>query len=158
MKRSTDAYEIDDAGLEKLIKALKHLPSARVGILAGGGKNTRKEEGAPTNAAVGAAHEYGTSELPVRSFLRQPISEHLNSELQSVGTFTKSTLKEVIRSGSAVAWMKTITTAAEAVVAQAFHTGGFGKWAPSDMTHKEVQQTLVESQQLRNSITSEVVE
>ncbi len=54
--------------------------------------------------------------------------------------------------------VKKVAVVAEGIVAEAFDTGGFGQWPPSDMTHKKVHQTLVETQQLRNSITSEVKE
>ena len=44
----------------------------------------------------------------------------------------------------------------ESIVQDAFSTGGFGKWKPSRMENKQTKQTLVETQQLRNSITSDV--
>lgn len=146
--------QLDDRKLRQLIKAFKNnVPEARVGVL--GAKARRTAQGA-SNAVIGAAHEFGTSTLPIRSFLRTPITENLDRELQKAGAFDETKLKEVIRSGSITEWVKKIGIVAERIVGQAFDTGGFGKWPPSDMRRKANHQTLVETQQLRNSITSEV--
>lgn len=152
-------------GLDKIIKALGGKPpKARVGIL--GDKAVRganeqgevKSESGSTNAEIGAAHEYGTSKLPQRSFLRIPISENLQKYLQKAGLTDKDTLKQVIATGSVVPWLKQVAVTAETIVIDAFDSAGFGKWKPSDMTKKTNHQTLVETQQLRNSITSDVEE
>jgi hypothetical protein len=45
---------------------------------------------------------------------------------------------------------------AEKIIQDGFTSCGFGKWKPSDMTHKKVAMTLVETQQLMESISSEV--
>jgi len=161
----SDDMKINTPGLDKIMKALSgKMPKARVGIL--GDKNvrgesagsTQKKQAGASNAEVGAAHEFGTATLPQRSFLRVPISEHLAKKLEETGLTDKETLKEVIKSGTLVPWLKKVAIAAEGIVLEAFDSGGFGKWKPSDMTHKKNHQTLVETQQLRNSITSEVKE
>lgn len=150
-----DDIEINLKGLEQLEKALKRkAPEIRLGILGDGGM---REDGL-TNAEVGAIHEFGTTTAPVRSFLRMPLTEKLNDELEKSGAFTLEALGRVIQMGSLVPWCQKVAVCAEAVIADAFDTGGFGKWPPSDMRNKKVHQTLVESQQLRNSITSEVKE
>lgn len=143
-------------GLEKLLKTLKAKPpTARVGIL---GSQARNGDTGLTNAEVGAFHEFGTARLPQRSFLRIPISENLNKYLSRSGAFDKDTFKEVMATGSILPWLKKVAAVAEQIVAEAFDTGGFGKWPPSDMRHKTNKQTLVETQQLRNAVTSEVKE
>ena len=155
MSQQNEAIELNDKVLQKLLKALKSVPEARVGILAGG-KEKRRDQS--SNATIGAAHEFGTSELPQRSFLRQPITDHLQNKLAQAGAFDEEKLREVIRSGTLSAWVQKIAVTAEGIVAEAFASGGFGKWKPSDMTDKKVKMTLVETQQLRNSISSEVKE
>ncbi len=146
-------------GLDQLLKALKAKPPvARVGILGSKSARSGTGKGAPTNAQIGAWHEFGTTKLPQRSFLREPISDNLDKRMESSGALDRDVLADVIKSGSVMPWLRKIAILAEAIVAEAFATGGFGKWRPSDMTHKKVHQTLVETQQLRNSITSEVRE
>ena len=156
---SDDGTTLEVKGLEGLLKALKaRIPLARVGILAGktvrgGGKS--KE---PNNAQIGAIHEFGGGNSPQRSFLRVPISEQLHVRLKKSGALTEAVLKDVVRSGTVIPWLKKVAVMAEGIVADAFDTGGFGKWLPSNMKYKKNHQTLVETQQLRNSITSEVKE
>jgi hypothetical protein len=147
------AYVINTKGLDKLVKALKTKPPvARVGILS---KNARNTQG-PGNATIGAMHEFGTTKTPVRSFLRVPISEHLEKEMESSGALDKKVLADVVSQGTILPWLQKIAILAEGIVAQAFDTGGFGKWPLSNYSHKKNHQTLVETNQLRESITSEV--
>ncbi len=168
----SDPVTVSSKSLKQLIKALSgNLPEARVGIL---GSSTRKQEAevshesitrmkgqkqAPkpvSNATIGAAHEFGSAKLPKRSFLREPITDHLQERLDIAGAFDETKLKKVIADGSILEWMKKIAVTAEGIVLEGFDTGGFGKWKPSEMKFKKVKQTLVETTQLRNSITSEV--
>lgn len=153
-----DAFEYKDMGLKNLIKALKGTNlRARVGVL---GKNaSRKNEGSEqglTNAEVGAAHEYGTDKLPVRSFLRMPITEQMQKALEKAN-FTADTINEAVRTGTLADLLAKIGIIGQGISLEAFDTGGFGKWKPSNMGHKKVKQTLVETHQLRDSITSDVV-
>jgi len=141
-------------GLESIAKAFKNkLPVVRIGVL---GKDTRSD--GKTNAEIGAAHEFGTSTIPQRSFLRMPLIEKLDSELDKSDLKKEDYLKEVIKTKSIVRFMKRIAKAAEAVVSQAFSTGGFGKWARwKNPNYKNNSgQLLVDTAQLRDSISSEV--
>lgn len=142
-------------GLQKILKALKRKPPvAKVGIL-----GDRNRADGISNATVGAAHEFGTSKIPMRSFLRIPLTENLNKKLVSTNLLNKDSLNEVIKKKSVVPWLEKIAIIAEGIVAEGFDTAGFGKWAPlkpETMSKKKVKQILVETQQLRNSITSEV--
>lgn len=139
-------------GLEKILKALKAKKSIKIGIL--GDKNARTEEN--SNAEIGARFEFGVEGQQQRSFLRMPLSQYLFKNLQNAGLVDKETLKEVIKEGSLVPYLKKIAIVAEGTVLQAFDTGGFGEWPPSNMDFKKNHQTLVETGQLRNSITSRI--
>lgn len=157
MSDTDNVVVIKTEGLDKLLRALNQkLPTARVGIL--GADDVRATKGNPSNATIGAAHEFGTTKLPMRSFLRVPITEHLQSKMEASGALDKQVLKQVIAEGSVIPWMTKIAVLAEQIVGEAFATGGFGKWMPSNMNNKKNHQTLVETQQLRDSITSEVKE
>ncbi len=150
---SDDTYTLKITGLEKLMKALKEKPPmARIGILGG---STREDSG-PTNATIGAYHEFGTSKLPVRSFLRMPLTENLQPVLEASGAFSKDVLAKVVATGSIFPWVQKMAVIAEDIVLEAFDSGGFGKWPAVDMTHKKNHQILVETNQLRDSITTEV--
>ncbi len=147
-------------GLDQLIRLLGvQPPTVRVGVL--GDKAARNGSGpnsGNTNAEIGAFHEYGTTKLPQRSFLRVPIAEHLEHKMESAGAFDEGTLKETMASGTLLPYMKKVAILCESIVLGAFDSAGYGKWKASDMSRKKNAQTLVETQQLRNSITSEVKE
>lgn len=149
---SEDTTELSTDGLKKLLAALKRPPQIRVGIL---GQAPRKDGGL-NNATIGAFHEFGTTKTPVRSFLRLPISALIDKKLKEADVLDKDTAAEMVKQGSAMLLSQKIATVAEGIVAEAFDSGGFGIWPPSNMTRKKNHMTLVESQQLRNSITSEV--
>lgn len=154
---SNDETTLNVTGLDKLLKALKQKPPvARVGIL--GDKDVRSTGDSPSNATIGASHEFGTSKLPQRSFLRVPLSDKLTNEIGVSGALNEGVLKEVMAERSVIPWLRKIAILAEGIVSEAFDTGGFGKWKPSNMKYKKNHETLVETQQLRNSITSEVKE
>lgn len=148
--------ELTTRGLDKMIKALtgQNIPMVAIGVM--GNKNVRSDGQAHSNATIGAKHEFGLDGMPVRSFLRVPLAEHLNDYMEKSESFTPDVFKKVIGSGSLEPWVRLIGITAEVVVMDGFATGGFGKWKQSNMTHKKNHQTLVETQQLRNSITSEV--
>lgn len=177
---SDKAFEYKDMGLADLIRALsEQAPTVKVGILGDKdyrapdqdlmnkkgttfkkvSKNKLEEltnlailnETVKSNATIGARHEFNG-----RSFLRQPISENLQEYLNNAGAFDKKALREVIKKKSLLPWVKKLGVLGVQIVNEAFNTGGFGKWKPSNMDHKLVKQTLVESQQLRNSITFQV--
>lgn len=140
-------------GLDKILKALKTPASVRVGIL---GAKVQRQGGGLTNAQIGAQHEFGTTRLPVRSFLRLPLTTLLGKRLEESGALDKAALAKVIAEGSPREWLERVGVLAEGLVIEAFATSGFGTWIQSNMTRKKVQQTLVESGQLRDSITHEV--
>jgi hypothetical protein len=153
---SDDDTEFSVKGLEQLLKALKAKPAfARVGILGAQAKSSGK---GPSNATIGAYHEFGTRNLPIRSFLRMPISLYLGKRLQKSEAFDKEVLKRVIASGTIIPWLKLVAVVAEGLVLEAFDTGGFGHWKPSNFKYKHNAETLIETGQLMKSITSEVKE
>lgn len=150
---NNDAVEINMKGLDQLLKALKNPPTGRLGVL--GGKTQRKESG-QTNAEIGKKHEFGEDGMPIRSFLRVPLMDRMQKALDKAGAFTKEVLDAVIQIGNIRPWLQKVLIVGEGIVAEGFDTGGFGKWPPSDMTYKKNHQTLVETQQIRNSITSDI--
>lgn len=172
------AIEFDAKGLDSLIRALDKTPTIRVGILGGAGSRTQTRHGGvmhsviktketkfvkdksvtevKTNAEIGAIHEFGGDTMPQRSFLRVPISDKLQEYLELSRAFDDSVAKKVVQEGTIMQWLKKVAVIAEQIVADAFDSKGFGRWKASNMAHKQNHQTLVETQQLRNSITSEV--
>ena len=149
-------WPVELHGLKQVLKAFKgenHV--IHIGIL---GANTSRRDSVSNNATVGACHEYGTETLPIRSFLRMPLNDHLQEYLDRAGAFKNDTITEIIKTGTLIPWMEKIAVTAENVVQEAFHTGGFGKWEKwKDPDYKNhTGQILVDTTQLRDSITSRV--
>ena len=147
---SEQTVELNTKVLDQIVRAFK---GKQPNILVA---NSRKDE--QSNAVVCAAHEYGSSKLPPRSFLRMPINDDLEIEMEKTGAFNENMLKEVIRSGGLWVYCLRIAEVARVCVLNAFNVGGSSKtkWKRSNMKYKLNKQTLVETQQLRNSITTEV--
>jgi hypothetical protein len=154
-KLMADTVELKTKGLDQFIKSLKgKLPTVRVGIL---GSHDARRGGVNGNAEIGAKHEFGGDGMPIRSFLRVPISENIGSYLENYGAFDEDNLKKVINEGKLSVWMKQIGIVAEKIVGDAFSNGGFGKWPGWKGNYKSnTGLILVDTTQLRNSITSEV--
>lgn len=151
---SDSAYTLDVKGLDQMLKAIKaKTPVARIGIL----HDSKRTGGNSTNAQVGAAHEFGTSKMPKRSFLREPLNDHLSSKIEESNLINKEVMAQVIKQGSVIPWLKQIATLAEGIVLEAFSSNGFGKWAPwKGIYTSRTGQILVDSNQLRDSISTEV--
>lgn len=142
--------------LQQIVKALRGKPPVvRIGIF--GAKDSRSS-GKLTNAEIGAKHEYGLDGMPQRSFLRIPLMERLPGAMENARAFDRPALAEIVRSGSILVWMKKMAIIAEDVVAGAFDSGGYGKWPAWKNPHYQnnTGKILVDTQQLRNSITTEV--
>lgn len=174
---SDAAATINIKGLYKLLKALKQKqPVVRVGILGDKTQRTenktklsfsevqnlvkpRKSGKQLTNAELGALHEFGGANMPQRSFLRMPLTERLNKEMQRSGAFSEQAFKGVMQQGTVIPWLKKLAVLAESIVLGAFDSGGYGKWPKWKKGYtNRTGMILVDSQQLRNSITSEVTE
>lgn len=154
MSFTKDDLKLD--GLEKLEKILRQNKiQIQIGIL--GDKAQR--EGENTNAAIGAAHEYGSTKrnLPERSFLRMPMNTQYFSNLESSGLF-KKTFEQIIKENGVKGFAKKLANVAERTVKEAFNTGGFGQWAKWKNPNYEnnANMILVNTQQLRDSITTKV--
>lgn len=146
------AFEFKDMGLGELVSILaKDSPIVKVGILGNG----EPRPGEQTNADIGRRHEFGIG-LPQRSFLRMPLMDNLEKQLNEKGAFTEDAMKAIIEAKSLVPWLKKVGVISEEIIQIAFETGGYGKWRASNMKNKKTKLTLVESSQLRKSITSEV--
>lgn len=150
-----ETVEFKTKGLDQLIRSMKgNIPVVKVGILA---ETNSRKNGEGSNASIGVKHEFGMEGLPERSFLRVPLAEHMQDYLNSAEMLDRATVAQIIQEGSLERWLTKVGFIAENIISDAFSTGGFGKWKPSNMAYKKVHLTLVETQQLRNSITSEVV-
>lgn len=157
--------KLNTKGLDELEGILRRQGiTVKVGILGNagpregeGGSDQEEDDDAIDNAGIGLVHEFGTENIAQRSWLRMPLIEKFDKALKDAGAFNKKTIDKVIREKSFETMAKKMGIVAEEVIQKAFDTGGFGKWKPSNFSLKKNNQTLVETQQLRDSVSSEVV-
>lgn len=173
--------EMSLVGIDNILKALEEgHEKVRLGILGSTaqrsaemhideitGESFGEGQSDVNNAEIGLKHEFGgpsqlpngvTINLPQRSFLRVPLIQQFQKYLEASGAFDRATLASVIKKGTFKVWLQKIGMIGEQVVYEGFDSGGFGQWKPSNMSFKKNHQTLVESQQLRNAVISEVVD
>lgn len=140
--------------LEKIRAEVKGL-KARVGIL--GSDVNRQDANGITNSEIGVIHEFGNEKMPVRSFLRMPIMTHKKEIIKAMGG-TK--MRTAFAQGDFMRMFKLLGEKGRDIVLQAFETGGFGKWPDISEATKAAKGSsviLVDSAQLKNGITSDVV-
>ena len=135
---------VNDKGLRNLIKLFSQkMPSVKVGILAD--HNSRND--GHYNATIGAIHEFGSPKkrIPMRSFLRVPLMDNLQKAVDKIKKQKTLSITELINQ---------IGLFAVGIVQAAFHNEGYGKWFRT----KKQGNTLVDTAQLRDSISYEVVQ
>lgn len=144
--------KLDTKQMDAFMKALaKGMPEIKVGILGDGAPR----EGEVTNAFIGACHEFGTSRVPMRSFLRIPLADHFGKKVKQAGYV--GVIQNIVEQESLVPLARKFAVMAEAIVLEGFATGGYGKWkAHAEGYQNNTGMLLQDTQQLRNSITSEV--
>jgi len=171
----SSVVKMDINKLESLMGSLKAKMVTEVGVLGAKAKNRKaagslisagghkkiKRPSDMTNAEIGLVHEKGSLSrgIPARSFLKLPLTVK-SSELLTVkkklwdkylaGESTIQRLKEAYRDLGLIA---------EKIIQEAFATGGFGRWAK--LSHKTIARKkssaiLIDTAQLRRSITSRV--
>lgn len=157
--------KVDKTQLENLRKNLAQAGGfeAKVGVLKGD-KDVRQpkpgEDSDLNNATVGLKQEFGSimERIPARSFIRMPLQTHFSDNLQKIEPqFWNALFAE---KGAEHA-MRVIGVKGENTVQEAFATSGWGKWAPNSPLTIELKgssKPLIDTGQLRRSISSEVVE
>lgn len=143
------------------------IPRVKVGILGGKAKEKRKTDGGEvvTNAQIGFINEFGRLQgkpkIPARSFLNMPLRLYLAEFLKRHSGMTGKELEKAIQRGEAEKLATKLGLIAEEVVQTAFATRGFGNWAPNapmTVEKKGSDSPLIDTGELRRSISSEVIE
>jgi hypothetical protein len=155
------AIVLDMKKLKEFEAKLKEEVTIKVGVLEK--KNARPTDAKYDNAGIGKKHEFGLfspeigKRLPKRSFLMMPLKTRYMSTLESKKWASKEDFEKILDPVEGIKFFRKFGELATRIIDDAFKTGGFGQWKPSDMSFKKVHQTLVETSQLRRSITYKVV-
>lgn len=169
------SVKIDRAGLEALINASNAKFVVKIGILGSqaSGEHARKktaekaktgghkkgtEDSPLTNAQIGFAHEKGikSRNLPRRSWLVTPLEDHLGLYFRKIGA---QAITDMLLSQPQKAYEE-LGAVCEQIIFKGFETGGYGKWKPlkaSTIRAKGSSAILIDTAQLKNSVTAEVI-
>ena len=151
------SVKLDMSGFKELKNKLDTKKKVRVGIL--GADNSR--DGEPFgNAEIGLVQEMGstTKNIPPRSFIRMPLEKNAK---QLASVFNTNIIRNAIENGDIDTALELLGIKAEAIIQEAFETQGFGQWAanaPSTASQKGSSSPLIDTGELRKSISSEVVD
>lgn len=164
MSKSVFEVKEDFTGIEKLLKSLKTKKFVKVGVLRGNVSRQRKEgeKRGPNNATIGLKHEFGSfSEgIPKRSFIRMPIQHRQDKIIESV-LENKEKYEEALADNEEEVLFQDLGFLAEEAIQESFETQGFGQWRPNSPATIELKGSdspLIDTAQLRKSITSKVVD
>jgi phage gpG-like protein len=150
------SVKLDLSGWKGLKKTLEGDYITRVGIL-GSEASKPHAKTKKTNAEIGAIHELGlVAGIPQRSFLKMPLETKLFSKIEA----EKENYYNALKSGKLKKWFQAVGMWAEEIIDQAFTSSGFGSWAknsPVTIKRKGSAMPLIDTGQLRNSITSTVI-
>ena len=147
--------------LKNIQATLTDLKRVKVGII--GNQATEKHAGTfQTNAEIGLLQEIGSirARIPARSFLKMPIMRN-QREFKQFLLENKDKVLELILEGKEDELFAKIGIKAEAYIQEAFDTRGFGQWqenSPYTVSMKGSDSPLIDTAQLRRSISSEVHE
>lgn len=147
---------LDTKGLKKLRKALGKNGYVKVGIL---GNGASRDDETVNNAELGVIQEFGSvsNNIPPRSFLRMSIETHKEDFIEVAET---KAFKKAFSAGDMNRALELVGFKAEAIVDEAFTSGGFGVWPankPATIARKGSSKPLIDTGQLRRAISSEVV-
>ena len=152
---------IDIEDLYELKEKLSSDMIARIGVLGSSNRSNDPSGGdnpGITNSEIALKQEFGsvTDNIPPRSFLRMPL-ETKGREITKFATSSK--VKKLLIEGDLKGALALMGVKGEAIIQQAFASGGFGKWAPNaplTVKLKGGDSPLIHTSQLRRAIMSQV--
>lgn len=169
MSKQETVISINLAPLEKLRGDLAKVLVAKVGVRANTGPHTlaanqskRGKKAKPvglgniTNVDLAIIHIWGsvTKNIPARDFLGMPMIVKKDELMK----FLKSDMiRKMIAEGKIAEIYKLLGIKGETIVAEAFATGGFGKWPKlkaATVRAKGSSAILIATSQLRRSVSS----
>lgn len=169
------SVETDMTGLDELMAGIDEGFFVKVGILGSqagskhrketsdllkksGGHKVGKDYSNETNADIGLKMEKGSKaeRIPARSWLVVPLNDHLPEYFEKIG----QEAIDLIVAQKIYKNYANLGIICEQIIQKGFATGGYGKWkalSAFTIANKGSSQILVDTGQLRKSVTSVVV-
>lgn len=146
--------------IDKLLSFQKQLDQkyiSEVGVLGSKTNRTGENKNNLSNADIGLLHEKGSvsKRIPARSWLEMPLTVK-SKELMVVA----KTLIDNMTANNIVKSYRILGIKAEEIIQRAFSSRGFGQWVPNSpvtIRRKKSDMPLIDTAQLRKSVSSRVV-
>ena len=158
MKTPNHKMRFNLDGLKALKEALPTDDIVKVGVLRSDNSREDEDGGVLGNAEVGLIQEIGSisRNIPARSWLRMPIETRQKELIKFMQSPKAQGLAEDLQFEKL---LQLLGIKAEAIIHEAFQTGGFGKWpanAPATIAAKGSSKPLIDTRQLDTAVSSEV--
>lgn len=126
MARDSVTVNANIDGLEQITRMLKDDYTVKIGII--GSKATAQHDSKSnlTNAQIGEFHEFGTSKMAQRSFLRLPLEQKLPEEIQKL---KKVIWKQFFVKNAVREFYQNLGSIAIDIIEDYFNNSGYGEWA-----------------------------
>ena len=148
--------KINMDGMRYFKKSLEDKYKTRVGIL-GANATQAHNKTELTNEYIGTLHEFGATNIPRRSFLQYPLETFMGKWIKA----NRDTYFRQLKRGNVKKFYVAMGFEAERIIDEAFSTSGFGTWAPNapaTIKAKGSSKPLLDTEQLKDSITSVVLD
>ena len=141
-------------GLDTILKGLMKDYKLRVGII-GEKAHATGHKGNATNAEIGSFHEFGTKNMPKRSFLLAPLEHNLDFTNSDMKPMRKVLFKQFFDKGAPKKFFYALGAKAMEVINEAFETqgwsGGAG-WAPLSEATLRGRMSKIKSKKKREEL------
>ena len=144
--------------LENLAQNSKKQFVAKMGLI--GASANKRGGGGLTNSEIGVIHEFGSLSkgIPRRSFLKETFIVKQENFNKAIAGFIA---RDITKKNGMRKIFDSIALYGQGLVAQAFHTSGFGRWkplSPNTIKAKGSAAILIDTGIMRKSINSKVEE
>lgn len=122
--------QYDISKLDDLIKSLKEDYTLRIGIIGSKATNATHKNSSKTNAEIGTFHEFGTKNMPRRSFLEDSLKLKLKFNTEQMRGIRKALFGDFFVKNDPKKFLQDLGAKCLLIIEDAFATNGFGRWAP----------------------------
>lgn len=130
MANDNNKVQFDATKLDNLIKSFKQDYFLRVGVLGSKAKNVHDNKSKKTTADIGTFHEFGTANLPRRSFLEDSLKHKIKFTAEEFRKIKKSLAESLLASEkpNIKNFLMDLGSKCLQYIDEGFDTNGFGKW------------------------------
>lgn len=128
MANENAKIKYDMTNLENIVRSLKQDYVLRVGILGSKAKGNHDSESGLTNAEIGTVHEFGSGNVPRRSFLEDSLKYKLKFNTEQFKKLKRVLFKQFFVKNAPQVFLQDLGAKCLEIIEEGFATNGFGMW------------------------------